>query len=244
MHHVDNESKKTTSLVVYSIATYILGICYMSLHIFYQSNTLTVDLYLFLFLLLALFPLTISSLKSGKLLNSHNGKYKDLKELKRSAKKTGIIDGKCQFDFEEPFSLLIDQNSSIALIALGIEIEKKIRTLSSIKKVFGNDKSIRFLVEELCFLGSFTPMQKDVLIEIYDILIKSKYNYEYDGKISEWVKDNGSKILCHLDNLITDAKQIVQSNSKPKVPVDFKNKTPSNINSKEQADVVQKTPTT
>ncbi len=158
-------------------------------------------------------PWLIEKIHEMELPGGFKTKMNELEQYTEKAKKAGLYtDNSATASL--PYQLIYEQDPNLAMAGLRIEIEKRLRELANIAGfdlVSGagilRNTSLRKLGEELRRYGHLSQEEYALLSDLLPTLNRAVHGEKVDKEASDWVVNDGSKILAGLDYKITLAKQ-------------------------------------
>lgn len=193
--------------VKYSIT--ILAIGFAIAHLLLPG--LEIDVVTLILIVVALVPWLAPVFKSLELPGGIKFEFSELERVTQHAKKAGLIKSKPlkknkKIDYS--FLVVADQNPSLALAGLRIEIEKRLRMLAQRAKLNGDRASVRQLMYALAQKKMLSSQEQAVLAEMIITLNRAVHGEDYDPRSAQWVMENGPKILASLDQKMTARRKL------------------------------------
>ncbi len=158
--------------------------------------------------ILAILPWITSLIESAELPGGIKIKFKDIEEAVKTAENIDI--DKTDTTVERPLSYLdvFPQDPNLAMVALRIEIENKLRELARLsgikeqyplRKLF--DALLKARVLDFSSINSFH--------EIISVGNRAAHGAKIDPNVSSWVYENADKFLYFIDRIINQKKKMV-----------------------------------
>lgn len=171
---------------------------------------LEIDAVTLILIVVALVPWLAPVFKSLELPGGIKFEFSELERVTQHAKKAGLIKSKPLKKKKVDYAFLVvaDQNPSLALAGLRIEIEKRLRLLAQRAKLNGDRASVRQLMYALAQKKMLSPQEQAVLAEMIITLNRAVHGEDYDPRSAQWVIENGPKILESLDQKITARRKL------------------------------------
>lgn len=133
--------------------------------------------------------------------------FHDLEKITGSLENVGLLNSKEEssehenMNADNPWHIMTNADSNLALATFRIELEKKLRQLAAENNISFQDMDAKELCRQLRDKGVITRDENVVLIDLIDILTSSMRmeHAESTDKILQWVMKVGPKLLLTLD---------------------------------------------
>lgn len=127
--------------------------------------------------------------------------FQDLRQIENEAAKAGLLAApEKQTDQKE--LLIFDLDPNIAVVALRIEIEKRLRRLAL--STDHRPRSLRQTMDELRRSEILSPSEYSVLNELVVLGNSAAHGADVTESAVHWARDTGPRILAALDKKIAD----------------------------------------
>ena len=126
---------------------------------------------------------------------------------KKKIGEQNIHDGQKEMKADNPWHVMTNGDSNLALATLRIETEKKLRQLAAKNNIPIQDANVEELCTQLLNKNIITRPEEAVLLDLIHILNNS-VRMEHAGstdKILQWVNDIGPQLLETLDKKLVQA---------------------------------------
>ena len=126
---------------------------------------------------------------------------------KKMVGEQNIHDGQKEMKADNPWHVMANGDSNLALATLRIETEKKLRQLAAKNNIPIQDANVEELCTQLLNKNIITRPEEAVLLDLIHILNNS-VRMEHAGstdKILQWVNDIGPQLLETLDKKLVQA---------------------------------------
>ncbi|MHA1947182.1 MAG: hypothetical protein ACXADW_00005 [Candidatus Hodarchaeales archaeon] len=174
-----------------------------------------IDYITIVLLIIALFPWIFPYIKSieipGKIkidtINSSEIKKSTEKVLSELPEKKEITSESRRAEVEV-FSQIGESDPNLVIVGLGIEIEKRLRTLIEryeIDKKGRGRFSLKFMLRELTVKGIIPKNQVLGLEELINYRNQAAHGYEVESSAADWAITAAPRILSYLDSLIEES---------------------------------------
>jgi hypothetical protein len=103
---------------------------------------------------------------------------------------------------EFSFQLVAEEDPSLALAGVRIEIEKRLVQLARTKGTQPSKGGIGRLLRELGERGLLNQQERAVLADMVGLLNRAAHGETVDDRLAEWALDTGRRVIVALDHKI------------------------------------------
>ena len=154
-------------------------------------------------LIVAILPWLTSLIESAEFPGGWKIKFRDIETAVSEAKK--IPEQPELKEEKEPLSYIdiFEQDPSLAMVSLRIEIEKKIRELAKIRDI-PEQRSLRQMINQLLKKGILEYTTINGLNELISVGNRAAHGAKVDQDVAFWAINNADKFLYFLDRKIQE----------------------------------------
>lgn len=202
--------KKTTIQISITIGALLLAATHL------VRPALSIDGVVAVLILVAIIPWVSPLFKSLELPGGLKFEFHELQKVEKQAKEVGLIKEETTqlLPIEYPFMAVAETDPNLALAGLRIEIEKRLRKLAAESNIEFSRRGLRGLMNDLSKNQLLTTGEKSTLEDLMVTLNNAAHGENFDLRASNWVIENGPKILASLDGKI-DKRVEVRATSLP-----------------------------
>lgn len=199
----------TRQWVTYLLVTLIkfgVSVAILLIALAHALSLINVDVYVLVLLgmvlLIWLTPTMPRFFKSFKLPGGWEITFQDLEQIGRKIDDAGLrVPTEKQTD-APPFPVTTT-DANLALAALRIEIEKRLRKIAAVEGLPSNRMPIAAMMSELRKQGVLNADEYNGLKDLTGTLNQAVHGAEVSPKAAEWAMTTGTEILAALDNKIS-----------------------------------------
>lgn len=190
--------KKKTIQISITVGALLIA----AIHLIWPA--LTIDGVVAVLILVAIIPWVSPLFKSLELPGGLKFEFQELQKVEKQAKEVGLIkeEASRSLPIEYPFISVAETDPNLALAGLRIEIEKRLRKLAAENKIEFSRRGLRGLMNDLSSNQLLTKGEKSTLEDMIVTLNNAAHGENFDLRASNWVIENGPKILASLDGKI------------------------------------------
>ncbi len=164
---------------------------------------INIDIITVFLLGIALLPWLESLFKSVGLPGGIQFQFHDLSRVETDARNAGLITPGKNLEYitlspSNFFVETVQENKNLALPALRIEIEKKLREVAASRQLSTSAQTATGLIDLLGKKNIFSYKEATVLQNMLSVLNRGACQLEQDKKTAQWVIDNGPSIISNL----------------------------------------------
>jgi hypothetical protein len=164
---------------------------------------INIDIITVFLLGIALLPWLESLFKSVGLPGGIQFQFHDLSRVETDARNAGLITPGKNLEYitlspSNFFVETVQENKNLALPALRIEIEKKLREVAASRQLSTSAQTAAGLIDLLGKKNIFSYKEATVLQNMLSVLNRSACQLEQEKKTAQWVIDNGPSIISNL----------------------------------------------
>lgn len=176
------------------ISISVVALIFAGIHLAWPD--LAIDTITLSFLILAALPWIAPLLKSVELPGGVKIEFKDLEKTRLKAEKVGLLAEPAEYKFQ----LMAEEDPSLALAGLRIEIEKRLKQIAEAKGLPIQRKGVGTLLRLLREKDVLTHEQYGVLAEMVGLMNSAVHGASVDSRAAEWAMEVGPRILKALDD--------------------------------------------
>jgi hypothetical protein len=144
--------------------------------------------------------------KSIELPGGMKFEYQSLRKIEQEVQKFGLLKSDDKQISDPTYLALIEQNPNLALAALRIDIERKLRAIAGVDPETGPFQSLHQIVNDMQSSGLLTPIQESSLISILSILNSAVHGKNITSSSAYEVMGLGQRLLNSLDRKLQKKK--------------------------------------
>jgi len=183
----------------------IIGVSLATAHLIFPD--IKIDLITVFLVAIAIIPWVESLFKSVELPGGLKLEFQDLERIELEAKESGLINKESEDiqnleleDKDYVFVELAQNNPSLALVSLRIEIEKRLRQIAEKYSVENRQYSMSRQLQTLTEKGIITPQENSTLRDMLHTLNQAAHGIEFDQRTADWIIENGPLIVNSLES--------------------------------------------
>ena len=125
--------------------------------------------------------------------------YKDRKRAEAKAEKAGLLAAPVAKREEPLFVSLAEEDPNLALAALRIEIEKRLRAIAASQGIREDARGLISLIRGLRKVEAISSQDESVIRDLIGLLNNAVHGAEVDERSAEWAIDVGPELLAAVE---------------------------------------------